>query len=257
MTERLTIARAVPIIDMQIERGGDGRTVTAYAATFDDPYEVSDQYGRYIEEIDRAAFNRWLGMHGLTRTVVLFNHGFIPGTHQHSDRYGMPIGTPLDVKAEPRGLLTRTRYAKTELADEVLELIRADAIHAQSFRGTVFDSVERGVDPIAGLPRFRHTGLGLSDYGPARQAVNNGAEILAVRSVAEQVGVTEEQVERIALLLAKPSSTQPEPATGTSDGQDAPDEPEVQEPADTAPPPDPAGSVDLLELAAAQRRRRA
>jgi phage head maturation protease len=255
MTERLTIARAVPIIDMEIERGGDGRTVTAYAATFDDPYEVSDQYGRYIEEIDRAAFNRWLGMHGLTRTSVLFNHGFIPGTHTPSDRYSMPVGTPLEVKAEARGLLTRTRYAKTDLADEVLELIREGAIHAQSFRGDVFQSIERGVDPVAGLPRYRHTGLGLTDYGPARHAVNNGAEIVAVRSVAEQVGVTEEQVEQIAAFL-KASSTQTETAAGISDGQDGTDDTAAQEPAVEAPPVDPAASVDFLELAAAQRRRR-
>jgi phage head maturation protease len=255
--DRRIIARSVPLIDIDIESGGDGRTVTAYAATFDDSYEVADEFGHYFEEIDRAAFNRWLGMHGVTRTVVLFNHGMMPGTHQLSERFALPLGTPLSVTAEPRGLLTRTRYSKTPLADEVLELIRDGAIIAQSFRGPVYGSDPLGPDPVSGLDRWRHTALGLRDYGPARSAVNLGAEFLAVRSIAEQVGVTEDQVSQIATLIRPTSTQETEADHGTSDGQDEGDTDGSISTEPAAPAPsDLTGHVDHLALVQAQRRRR-
>ena len=41
----------------------------------------------------------------------------------------MPIGVPVDIRAEARGLLTRTRYNETPLAEEILENIRAGSHH--------------------------------------------------------------------------------------------------------------------------------
>src|SRR5512139_873746 len=52
--------RSFALEGIQILRSGDGRTVEAYAAMFDQPYEVRDQFGHYMEVIDRAAFNRTL-----------------------------------------------------------------------------------------------------------------------------------------------------------------------------------------------------
>ena len=42
MTE---IGRCVALDDIAIQRGGDGRTVEAYAAVFDTPTEIRDQHG--------------------------------------------------------------------------------------------------------------------------------------------------------------------------------------------------------------------
>ena len=100
---------------------------------FDQPAEIHDHEGHYIEVIDRAAFNRAIdhaprargGFPGSVK--VLYNHGMtIHGTP--SERFSMPIGIPVDIRAEARGLLTRTRYSETPLADEVLENIRAGSI---------------------------------------------------------------------------------------------------------------------------------
>ncbi len=181
----VTIFRSYALEDIEIQRGGDGRTVTAYAAMFNEPYEVRDQYGHYMEQIERSAFNRTLS-HGtaLRNAVCLYNHGFTASGAP--DMLGsVPLGTPLEIRAEPKGLLTITRYNKSQLADSVLEAIRAGDIKSQSFRGRIIRSSPERVPRVRSgqpLPTITRNELGLSDYGPTPFAVNQGAEIVAVRS---------------------------------------------------------------------------
>lgn len=244
------IERYAPILDIEINRSGDGRTVTAYAATFDDPYEVRDFDGHYDEVIDRSAFNRTIGR-GIAGIQVVYNHGMtLWGTP--SDRYSMPLGTPLEIRAEPRGLLTVTRYAKTPLADEVLELISTDALRTMSFRGPVMKSAPR--QPGAnGRATIRRMELGLKEYGPTPFPANNSAAILAIRSSLLTVPVDElsqdERDQLVALLQAGPllgSPVNPEPH----------DQP-AEAPASQAPEaPESGPSADVLIAANANRRRR-
>jgi HK97 family phage prohead protease len=125
--------RSFPLEDIKIRAGGDGRTVEAYAAVFGQEVPISDADGRYLERIDPAAFNKTLADKG-TRFSVLYNHGMtIYGTP--SDSGSMPIGTPLEVRADCRGLLTVTRYNNTPLGDATLEAIKSDSLRAQSFAG--------------------------------------------------------------------------------------------------------------------------
>lgn len=243
------IERFVPLLDIEIDRSGDGRTVTAYAATFDEPYEVRDFDGHYDEVIDRTAFNRALGR-GIDHVGVFYNHGRnLEG--QPSDRFSLPIGTPLEIKAEARGLVTVTRYAKTPLADEVLELIRDGAIKSQSFRGAVISSA-RPTAGSNGRPVIRRTALGLREYGPTKFPANNSAAILAVRSslLAEQVGeLSETEREELLALL----QSEPHLLGGPSGNPD----PQSETPEAIEPEASPSGpSVDLLIAEAAQRRRR-
>lgn len=192
---RAEYMRMYPLEDMHIIRssdGGDGRTVEAFAAVFDDPAEITDHEGHYIEVIDPAAFNRAIdhasrARGGLSGAIkVLYNHGMtIQGTP--SERFSMPIGTPVEIRAEKRGLLTRTRYSETPLADEVLESIRAGSITSQSFTGRIVrsdPSLRRGDrhrQRGAELTMVRRTELGLREYGPVLWPAYSGAEILGVR----------------------------------------------------------------------------
>ncbi len=192
---RAEYMRMYPLEDMHIIRsgdGGDGRTVEAFAAVFDDPAEISDHEGHYIEVIDPAAFNRAIdhasrARGGLSGAIkVLYNHGMtIQGTP--SERFSMPIGTPVEIRAEKRGLLTRTRYSETPLADEVLESIRAGSITSQSFTGRIVQSTpslrrgDRHRPRGAELTTVRRTELGLREYGPVLWPAYSGAEILGVR----------------------------------------------------------------------------
>jgi HK97 family phage prohead protease len=192
---RAEYMRLYALEDIHILRsadGGDGRTVEAYAAVFGEPAEIQDHEGHYTEEIDPGAFNRAIdhasrGRGGFPGAVkVLWNHGRdLSGAA--SDRFSMPIGIPVDIRAETRGLLTRTRYSETPLADEVLENIRAGSITSQSFTGRIMRSdpqLRRGdrYRPQAGaLTTVRRTELGLREYGPVLWPAYSGAEILGVR----------------------------------------------------------------------------
>ena len=192
---RAEYMRLYPLEDMHIIRsadGGDGRTVEAFAAVFGQEAEISDHEGHYLEVIDPGAFNRAIDHASRARggfpgaVKVLYNHGMtIQGTP--SERFSMPIGTPVEIRAEARGLLTRTRYSETPLADEVLESIRSGSITSQSFTGRIVRSdpqLSRGDRhrPRGGqLTTVRRTELGLREYGPVLWPAYSGAEILGVR----------------------------------------------------------------------------
>lgn len=247
MKQRPELVRSVPLIDYEIERGGDGRTVTAYAATFDEPYEVVDFDGHYDEVINRTAFNRTLGR-GISAVQVLFNHGrTLAGTP--SSEFSLPIAVPVEIKAEGKGLLTRSRYLTSPLADQILEMWREGAIRSQSFRGPIFASRPARPGPN-GRPIIERTALGLVEYGPAPFAVNTGADLVAIRSLVD---------DRIALLDDLSPEERAEMARRlTLDGPPAdpsPVEP-VGEAIDEEDPPNPGPSLELLAAEAAQRRRR-
>ena len=178
--------RSFPLEDVNVRSGGDGRTVEAYAAVFNQPANVNDSSGTYVEQIDPAAFNKTLRDKG-TRFGVLFNHGMtIYGTP--SDRGSMPIGTPLEVRADARGLFTVTRYNNTPLAEEALEAIKSGAIRSQSFQGRFIRSdkpTPRGgfrADSSGVLPLVTRQEIDLKEYGPATFAVYEEAAITGVRA---------------------------------------------------------------------------
>ncbi len=251
---KLYIERSVPLADFEISRS-DGRTVTAYAATFDHAYPVADHDGEYDEVINRTAFNRELGR-GFAHVSVMFHHGMTAfGTPSSGDN-SRPVGTPIDIRADGKGLLTVTRYAKTALGDEMLELIRSEALRFQSFRGPVYDkSVVRRA--AGGGRLIERTALGLTEYGPTMFPANQQAAILAVRStaLAEQIAaMPEEAREALARLIISPTpqdtphgeAQEPATATPLTDGTD----PGQEAPLDDDP------SIELAELALAIRRRR-
>lgn len=248
------IQRVAPLLDYEIDRSGDGRTVTAYAAAFGNAYEVVDHEGHYDEIINSAAFNKVLARSGAIDNVqVHFNHGLtLWGTP--SDRYSMPLGTPLEIKPDGRGLLTRTRYAQTDLGDEVLELWRSGAIRGQSFRGAVYQSVTRTRRGPNGRPVIERLALGLREYGPTPSPTNTAAGLVAIRSqLLTQIGeMTPEERRELKALLAEVEDP------GTTDPQADPEvDPGTEPPVDS---PDPGLSIleiIIAEAEAAQRRRRA
>ena len=194
-TSRAEFMRIYSLEDIHIirsEQGGDGRVVEAYAAVFGQEAEIQDHQGHYLEVIEPSAFSRAIdhasrARGGFASSVkVLWNHGRDLSGNP-SDRFSMPIGVPVHIQAEARGLLTRTRYSETPLADEVLENIRNGSITAQSFVGPIMRSdpqLRRGdtYRPRGGqLQTVHRTELGLRDYGPVLWPAYSGAEILGVR----------------------------------------------------------------------------
>ncbi|HEY5990336.1 MAG TPA: hypothetical protein VIV12_28705 [Streptosporangiaceae bacterium] len=192
--------RMYPLENIEIlrsERDGDGHegaVVEAYAAVFGQPAEIKDHEGHYVEEIDRGAFDTAIAFAqrntgGLGANVkVLYNHGLtVQGTP--APEFQLPIGVPLDIKAEERGLLTRTRYdVEDPFVQRLLGKIRQGSITAQSFVGRIIRSdppLRRGMtyqpDGAGNLRTVRRMKLGLREYGPVLWAAYTGAEILGVR----------------------------------------------------------------------------
>jgi HK97 family phage prohead protease len=223
--------RAFPLEGIEIlsrAKGGDGRTVEAYAAVFDTPAEIHDQHGDYMEVIHRTAFNRTLKNGAVERALVLYNHGRNVVNGQVDSLAQVPLGSPLEIVADIRGLKTVTRYNKSALAESVLEAVRAGDIKAQSFRGGIYRSDPNGKVPRSRsgvLPTVTRMELGLSDYGPTPSPYYKDAAILAVRSATDVASVITEMFqgldedERQVLLRALDTTRRvgdPDPATATS-----------------------------------------
>lgn len=231
MTEPILYARSWALDDIEILRGkdghGDGRTVRAYAAVFDTPAEIHDQHGHYIEQIHRTAFNRQIGL-GIDRVNVFYNHT-LTAMGTPSDLGSVPIGSPMEIRPDGKGLLTLTRYNRSQLADSVLEAIRAGDIRGYSFRGRIFksnpDRVPRARSRGA-LPTITRMELGLSEYGPTPNPAYAEAGILAIRAALMNAGLTAEQVLRMLASTTPEADQETPPATPDPGPGDAEDQPE-------------------------------
>lgn len=223
--DRPMFDRSWSLEDCVIRAGGDGRTVEAYAAVFDTPTEIHDQHGDYMEEIDRTAFNRTLS-HGIDRIGVYYHHGMtLHGTP--SDLGSVPIGRALEVRTDKRGLLTVTRYNRSELADATLEAIRNGDIRGYSFRGPIIRSNPKRpgrARPGAPLPMWRHLELGLREFGPTPTPAYVDAGILAVRSAQQLVAALQDHGLTITSSLTPDSDSGDTTAT-PSQGLGAEDSP--------------------------------
>jgi phage head maturation protease len=195
---RAEFMRMYPLEDMHIltrsEGDGSGRVVEAYATVFDQPAEIHDGQGHYMEVIDRSAFDAVLGRiqasrGGLPAAVkVLYNHGkTMEGVP--APEYQLPLGVPLEIRPERRGLLTRTEYDPTDpFTERILSKIKSGAITAQSFVGGIMRSTPELRGPgdrhrarNGALVTVRRMALGLREYGPVLFPAYSGAEILGVR----------------------------------------------------------------------------
>jgi len=192
----LPFVRSFPLQDISIRAGGDGRTVDAYATVFDTPAPIHDKDGDYIEVIDHRAFDRILEQvkpqadRKAWRVGVFYNHGMtLHGTP--SSQNSLPIGIPLEIKADGHGLFTRTRYSKGADIDRILDAISEGSLSAYSFSGAFRRStplVPRGgfrPDRYGNLPTVKRTESTLREYGPTPFPSYEEAAITAVR--AEQL----------------------------------------------------------------------
>ena len=218
-------ARSYPLEDIHVDASGDGRTVEAYAAVFNVPAEIHDRDGHYMEVVAPGAFDKTLEERG-TRFGVFYNHGLtLHGAS--SERGSVPIGTPLEVRADERGLYTRVRYHKTPLADEVLEAIREGSITAYSFSGRFIRSEPSRVPRRRSdgeLPTVTRTEIRLTEFGPTPMPAYEAASIIGVRSAIQKIAglPAEERAELAALLFSGlPTTT---PTVGVVAGEPGPDE---------------------------------
>src|SRR5258707_845472 len=228
--------RSFPLEDIHVRSSGDGRTVEAYAAVFGVSAEVKDQDGHYMEEIDPAAFSKAIsdaapqGSRRGWKVGVFYNHGMtIHGTP--SERHSMPVGVPLEITADSRGLKTVTRYHRGEFCDEILDRIREGSLPGYSFTGAFRRSrpmVPRyGFRPDArtgDLPQVRRTESTLMEYGPTPFPIYAGAGITAMRadSLLGAMAADPDLAMRMLAMLRGGTPGEPLPPSGTPSGEEPP-----------------------------------
>lgn len=217
--QTLAYSRLWALDDIQILRAGDGhgdgRTVEAYAAVFDTPAEIRDQHGHYNEVIARTAFNRTLA-HGIDRVGVFYNHALTMHGTPAEGANSVPIGSPVDIRADGKGLRTVTRLNRSDLADHVLEAIRNGDIKGYSFRGRIFKSNPAKVPRARGgeLPTVTRTELGLLEYGPTPNPAYQDAGILALRSKLDEIS---EGLASLTRTISSPTPDAPDDEEATPD----------------------------------------
>jgi HK97 family phage prohead protease len=223
------VERIYALDDIHIRQDGDGRVVEAYAAVFSQRSEIRDQDGHYFEENSPSSFNKTI-KDKVTRFGVLFNHArTVDG--QPNPAATMPIGVPLEVKADSQGVFTATRYLDNPLADHVLDAIKQGALTAQSYSGRLMRSERAGRAPHGSgrsLPVIVRQEIDMREYGPAVFAAYQGAAILGTRMatlLTDLAAMTEDerlhwrqQFEEITTPVSR--ETEPESSLVTPDGAD-------------------------------------
>lgn len=223
----LTAERYIPLDDIAVRSEGGQRIIDAYAAAFGVRQEIRDREGHYFEELAGTSFDRTIAQRS-GRFQVIFNHGkTLYGTP--AERFSMPYGTALDVKADARGVFTSTQVANTPLGDEILELVESGAIKGQSFSGE-WKSTKPGAAERGGLPVKIRTEVMMREYGLTPFPHYEAAHVVGVRADLADLA-TEDLVEHLLglpegersdLLTALTAAT----ATGTSTDQ-APGSPDA------------------------------
>jgi len=117
----LTELRSAALVDMSVT----GRTVGGYAAVYDTPWneDLVEQMG-YVETVARGAFRK-----------ALTKSSDVPLLWQHERRDVLATrksGT-LRLKEDGRGLAFEAEMPKTQLGDDVLELVRAGIVGGMSY----------------------------------------------------------------------------------------------------------------------------
>jgi len=183
----VTITRAHVLEDIHIRKGGTGRDVVAYAAVFNTPSEIVDQDGHYNEQNHPASFDRSLSDRA-DQIFSVYNHAkSLDGTP--SDMWSVPLGKPLEIKPDRKGLYTVTRYDRGPDNDRILTAIESGALKGMSYTGVFVQS-----DPErSGLSQYKpdrngeltlvtRREIALIEYGPTPIPAFVTAEIVGVRA---------------------------------------------------------------------------
>lgn len=221
--------RTYALEDISVSRTGDGRTVDAYAAVFGVPGRVSNPMeGTFNEVVAPGSFDKTIA-ENKDRFTVLFNHGkTLYGTP--SERFAMPIGKPLDVRADRKGVFTSTRLNRTTLADEVLAGIDNGDITGMSFTGKFVRS-----DPAPGsrgrylpnrdgsLVTVTRTEVAMAEYGPGIIPVYKEAAIVGVRAeeIAGFLTNLDPSLRAELLQIISETGTRPDDAPPNAERTDA------------------------------------
>ena len=223
-----TCSRTFQLEDMTVRADGSGRVVESYFAVFAPiRSEVMDQDGHYMEENSPGLFTKTLAERGLN-IPVFYNHArTLDGTP--AGELSVPIGAPLEIRPDERGVFNAVRYLENPLADSILDGIRNRAINGMSYSGRFVKSAKswpagRGRGKLALIVRQESA---IREFGPTAIPQFPEAAILGTRAqqVLRMLLTTPpgqdapwlEQFEGLTTLDAEPDAPTPD----TSDDSEA------------------------------------
>lgn len=225
LAAREFVGRAFAFEDVAVRADGDGRTVEAYCAAWNVDAEIRDQDGHYIESLARGSFAKTI-QENAGRFGVFYNHArTLYGTPDGA--LSVPIGVPIEVSEDERGVFTVTRYLDNPLADSVLDAIKQRAIKGQSFSGRFIQSKRqraRGGE----LPRITRTEVAMREYGPTVFPAYAEAMVTGTRSISaflDALGANREDQDRLRQMLGLATPLEPARAVDTSSEVAPVDEP--------------------------------
>lgn len=173
----------------------DARTFEGYASTWD-----KDLVGDIIMP---GAFTKSINeSFPAKRIKVLWNHG-------------EPIGMPIEMREDERGLFVKGKISKTARGDEVLELMRDSVVDTMSIGFTIPAGKSESSGDVRIIREVR-----LMEFSPVTFAANPMAAITDVKRLGEMLRAQElsDQDKKYlasfvadiqALVKAEPQSTQP------------------------------------------------
>jgi len=119
------------------EEGGDGRTLSGYAALFGEPTEINSWEGVFTEKIRKGAFKKTIREQ---TPVMQFDHG------RHPLIGSIPIGSIADLREDDQGLYVKGRITDNWLMEPIRDAIAEQTVNGMSFRFEVVREEWRDVN---------------------------------------------------------------------------------------------------------------
>lgn len=159
--------------DLELARGGDGRTIVGLAVPFDVETYVKDPGTPVYREVFR---------HGAFAKTIKERSSLVKFLLMH-DKNKLPLGVAKDLREDASGLYAELRVSKTREGDEILELVKDGAL----------DGLSAGFRPILPGPAARITPnqlverreVALNEISLVGQAAYLEAKVLALRGIEE------------------------------------------------------------------------
>jgi uncharacterized protein len=121
------LQRSVPftVRDAAGQGGGDGRSLSGYAAVFGQETEIDSWEGVFVETIRKGAFRKTIREQ---TPVMQFDHG------RHPLIGSLPIGQITDLREDDQGLYVEGRISDNWLMEPVRDAIAERSVNGMSFR---------------------------------------------------------------------------------------------------------------------------
>lgn len=181
--------------DVELVRGGDGRTVRGIIVPWDTAAMVDDGQGAYAEAFAPGAFDRFASEVGPDRVKFL----------RHHKRNEDPIGRATLLRNDAAGQYAEFYVSKTQAGDDILELVRDGVLDAFSIGFTPGD----------------HQKLGEVTYRTA--ATLNETSIVTFPAYADARVAGVRNAPDLSVLLAEQGAGEPSVEDGSGEPADVPD----------------------------------